>query len=388
MRAALKRPLSTLSSLPLSPALRTLLSEKAAAQKSWPTREPVLGAHQVVYAPPAAPAAASSWDPLVSRRVGVLALKAGMTADWDKWGVRHALTVLRLEDALVTGAAQPEARGYLALQVGAGRLPPRLVSRPLAGHFAAAGVPPRRVLAEFRVTPDAMLPVGTPLLARHFVPGQMVQVSSVSQGKGFQGAMKRWGFRGGSASHGNSLSHRVLGATGCRQDPGRVFKGKKMPGRMGGNTITMDLQVYKIDVKNNLVYLKGAVAGKPGTYVTLKDSHKTPHKSPPPFPTYVLTEGDKADLAKWSAGAYLAPLEELELRLKGALPKGALLGMCGGRAFFVLTRPPAPPPPLTRTPTLPAQRSEYEREPPFEIVMPPPEKSPFAVPEDEEGEDA
>ncbi len=326
MRSALKRAFSSISpsSLPVTASLKALLAEKAASQKAWPVKEPVLGGHQVVYAAPA-PDPASAWSPKTSRRVGVIALKAGMTADWDKWGVRHALTVLRLEDVVVTGVATAASRGYTSLQVGAGHLPPRLVSRPLAGHFASVGVPPRRVLAEFRVTPDALLPVGTPLLARHFVPGQMVSVSSVSQGKGFQGAMKRWGFGGGSASHGNSLSHRVLGATGCRQDPGRVFKGKKMPGRMGGDTITMDLQVYKLDVKNNLIYLRGAVAGKPGTYVRVKDSQKTPHavEAPPPFPTYSLTEGDRAQLAKWAANVYLSPLDELELQLKGALPKGA-----------------------------------------------------------------
>jgi large subunit ribosomal protein L3 len=390
------RPFSTVSSLPVSASLRALLSEQAAATKVWPTKTPVLGAHQVVYAPPppaaaAAPAGGAAWNPLTSRRVGVLALKAGMTADWDKWGVRHALTVLRLEDVIVTGVVARSARGYTALQVGAGHLPPRLVSRPLAGHFASVGAPPRRVLAEFRVSPDAVLPVGTPLLARHFVPGQMVTVSSVSQGKGFQGGMKRWGFRGGSASHGNSLSHRVLGATGCRQDPGRVFKGKKMPGQMGGDTITMDLQVYKLDVKNNLIYVRGAVAGKPGTYVKVKDSIKSPHRAdaPPPFPSYALTDEDRARLAKWAANAYLSPLDELELQLKGALPKGARAGQAAPPLSLPL--PPCSPPPHTHPhthpPHPPAPIAEYEREPPFEIVMPPPAISPFAIQENEEGEE-
>jgi large subunit ribosomal protein L3 len=218
----------------------------------------------------------------------------------------------------------PHAGGaYCALQVGSGLLSPARLPRALAGHFAALGVAPRRALAEFRVTPDALLPLGTPLTCRHLVPGQMVRVTSTTQGKGFQGGMKRHGFAGQGASHGNSVSHRVLGATGCRQDPGKVIKGKKMPGQMGGDTITMDLQVYKLDVKSNLVYLRGGVPGKPGTLVRLCDSIKTPHSAPPPFPTHTPSQEDLAQLAMWSAGAYLSPLEELELELAGKLPKGA-----------------------------------------------------------------
>lgn len=290
-------------------------------QTKWPIREPLVGRHQVIYSPPSPPPP-SAWTPS-SVRVGLLALKAGMCCDWDKWGVRHALTVLRVEDAIVTGVVRAEDMGYTALQVGVGLPSPSRVPRSLAGHFASLGVAPRRTLAEFRVTPDSLLPLGTPLICRHFVPGQMVKVTSTSQGKGFQGAMKRHGFAGQGASHGNSVSHRVLGATGCRQDPGKVIKGKKMPGRMGGDTVTIDLQVYKLDIKQNLVYLKGAVPGKPGTTVRLCDSIKSPLRAPPPFPTYSLTKEDLAQLAMWSAGAYLSPLEELELSLSGGLGKGA-----------------------------------------------------------------
>ena len=357
------RPLSSLSSLSAPPAAsasagpallaltfpphaprslaRAVLAPAPGAPKPQAITEPVIGRHQAIYAPPPPPkagSAAAAWTP-ASRRVGLLALKAGMTADWDKWGVRHALTVLRVEDAIVTGRV---TEGYTALQVGSGLPAPSRVPRTLAGHFAALGVAPRRTLAEFRVSPNALLPLGTPLTCRHFVPGQMVRVTSTSQGKGFQGAMKRHGFAGQGASHGNSVSHRVLGATGCRQDPGKVIKGKKMPGRMGGDTITMDLQVYKLDIKSNLVYLKGAVPGKPGTSVRLVDSTKSPLKTPPPFPTYAPSKEDAEQLALWSAGAYLAPLEELELSLTGALPKGAWRGLT--TLLFFLSSAHAPPP--------------------------------------------
>jgi large subunit ribosomal protein L3 len=161
----------------------------------------------------------------------------------------------------VTGVVEAAERGYTAVQVGAALPKLRNVNRARAGHFASVGVAPRRHLAEFRVTPEAVCAVGTPLLARHFVPGQMVKVTGTSQGKGFQGAMKRHGFAGQGASHGNSVSHRAIGATGCRQDPGKVIKGKKMPGHMGEKTISIDVQVFKIDIKSNLIYIKGAVPG-------------------------------------------------------------------------------------------------------------------------------
>lgn len=309
--------------LPLSPLLYS------SAPKAYKMTEPLQGRHQVVYSPPP-PSTPTTWAP-TSQRVGVVALKAGMTADWDKWGVRHPLTVLRVEDVIVTGHATVDKRGYTALQLGAGVPSPLRVPRSMAGYFATQAVAPRRELSEFRVTPDAMLPLGTPILARHFVPGQMVKVTSVSQGKGFQGAMKRHGFAGQGASHGNSVSHRVLGATGCRQDPGKVIKGKKMPGHMGEKTISMDLQVFKVDIKANLLYLKGAVPGKPGTSIRVVDSIKSPHKAPPPFPTYTLSPEDLHQLEKWAAGAYLTPMEELELKLKGAIPKGE----CGKGPSFL-----------------------------------------------------
>ena len=306
-----------------------------------------------------------------------------MTADWDKWGVRHPLTVLRVEDVIVTGHVVREKRGYTALQVGAGNPSPLRVPRALAGHFASVPVAPRRELAEFRVSPDAMLPIGTPILARHFEPGQMVKVTSVSQGKGFQGAMKRHGFAGQGASHGNSVSHRVLGSTGCRQDPGKVIKGKKMPGHMGEKTITVDLQVYKLDIKANLIYLRGCVPGKPGTTVRLVDSIRSPPKAPP-FPTYSMTPEDIKQLEKWATGAYLTPLEEFELRLKGTLPNGACAYPPFFNTCFLFTNKLHT---HTHTQIHFSSMTDYETEAPFEILMPPPDISPFAIKEDDEPEE-
>jgi large subunit ribosomal protein L3 len=198
-------------------------------------------------------------------------MKAGMTADWDIWGVRRAMTVLKLEDVIVTAIITEEERGYDAIQVGAGIPRPKELDTALMGHFEKLGVAPRTHLAEFRVTADSFLPVGTPLLAQHFMPGQHITVTGTSQGKGFQGAMKRHGFKGQGASHGNSVSHRVLGSTGNRQDPGKVIKGKKMPGQMGGVTVTLDgLRIHKVDVKHNLIYVEGALPGKPGKSKALK----------------------------------------------------------------------------------------------------------------------
>lgn len=250
----------------------------------------------------------------------------------------------------MTGQVLEAERGYTALQVGAGTPKLSTLDRARAALFASRGLAPRRVITEFRVTPDALLPVGTPLVSQHFVPGQMVKVSGVTQGKGFQGAMKRHGFAGQGASHGNSLSHRAIGATGCRHDPGRVIRGKKMPGQMGGDWVSIDVKVYKVDVKANLLYVKGALPGKPGSHLRVCDSLKSPHRAPPPFPTYALTDTDRAALARWAAGAYLSPQDELHLFLKGALPP------------------------------------DYEREPPFELVCAPPEINPFAVPEHGEGD--
>ncbi len=261
---------------------------------------------------------------------------------------------MQLDDVIVTGVMTEEKHGYTALQVGCHVPKAQRVRHAVARQFQAAGVAPRAHLGEFRVTPDALLPVGTVISCRHFVPGQRVKVTGVTQGKGFQGGMKRHGFAGQGASHGNSVSHRVLGATGCRQDPGKVIKGKKMPGHMGVDVVTADgLRVYKVDVSRNLLFLEGSTPGRAGGLLRIADSAKHPFTpaAPPPFPTYTLTEADRAALAAWGeAGAYLGPAEEAYLAAAGLLPPG------------------------------------YAREPPREFIVAPPEVDPFAIPENDEPE--
>lgn len=254
----------------------------------------------------------------------------------------------------MTGIRTVEEHGYSALQLGS-LIPKALkLNKATIGHFASIGIAPRTHLTEFRITPDAVVPVGTILNCRHFVPGQFVAVTGTNQGKGFQGAMKRHGFSGQGASHGNSVSHRVLGATGCRQDPGKVIKGKKMPGHMGTETVTIEVaKVYKIDIKHNLVYIEGAAPGKPGTLLRIRDSLRKPFtdKAPPPFPTYKPTQNDVDQLVKWSLNTYLTPTEEAYLAQQGLLP------------------------------------NNYEREPPYELIAPPPMIDPFAIPENDEPEE-
>eukprot|EP00601_Ochromonadales_sp_CCMP2298_P034030 CAMPEP_0173355134 /NCGR_PEP_ID=MMETSP1144-20121109/17584_1 /TAXON_ID=483371 /ORGANISM="non described non described, Strain CCMP2298" /LENGTH=292 /DNA_ID=CAMNT_0014303785 /DNA_START=279 /DNA_END=1154 /DNA_ORIENTATION=+ len=234
------------------------------------------------------------------RRTGALAMKVGMIPVWDTWGTRHATTVLQLDNCEVVQVKTEETDGYTALQLGVGVAKPSRVKRSTAGHVGKAGVEPKRKLGEFRVSADALLPAGTLINALHFVPGQLVDVCGTSKGKGFQGVMKLWNFKGGKATHGNSLSHRVMGSTGNCQDPGRVFKGKKMPGRMGGDRITVqNLFVLKVDPQRQLLYVKGAVPGTNGNYVRIVDSVKGPfYPSPPPFPTFLAAEMAEAVAGK------------------------------------------------------------------------------------------
>jgi large subunit ribosomal protein L3 len=185
------------------------------------------------------------------------------------------VTVLRLENCQVVGQRTAEKNGYTAVQLGAGRPKVKRLSRAQRGHFAVANVEPKRKVAEFRVSPENMIDVGAEITADHFVEGQFVDVSGTSIGKGFAGGMKRHGFGGLRASHGVSINHRSLGSTGQCQDPGKVFKGKKMAGHMGDVSVTtQNLRVVKTDVERGLIMIRGAVPGAKGGWVLLRDAVK------------------------------------------------------------------------------------------------------------------
>jgi large subunit ribosomal protein L3 len=213
-------------------------------------------------------------------RAGLLTQKVGMTRVFNAEGEHVPVTVLKLEHVQVTGQRTKEKNGYTAVQLGYGKAKPKNVAKPMKEHFAKASIEPKRKLCEFRVSEAALLEVGLELKASHFKAGQFVDVTSTSLGKGFAGPMKRWNFRGLRATHGVSIRHRSHGSTGNRQDPGRVFKGKKMAGHMGDRRVTtLNLEVVAIDEDQGLLFIKGAVPGGEGTYVRVRDAIKNPrHK--------------------------------------------------------------------------------------------------------------
>ncbi|KAJ7046905.1 translation protein [Mycena alexandri] len=227
--------------------------------------------------PSKTPAAPPKWTPN-SIRTGVIARKRGMTSLWTDQGARIPVTVLQLENCQVTANIKTIRRNhteYHAVQVGASDRPAKTESNQMLGHFNKARVPPKRIVREFAITPDAHIPVGTTLSAVHFVPGQFVDVVANGIGKGFAGGMKRWGFHGLAASHGVSVSHRSSGSTGQHQDPGRVFPGKKMAGRLGGKRITtQNLAVVRVDTTLDLVFVRGAVPGFDDAHVLISDAKK------------------------------------------------------------------------------------------------------------------
>jgi large subunit ribosomal protein L3 len=214
----------------------------------------------------------------------LIAKKLGMTRLFDETGGHTPVTVLSLEGCQVTAQRTKDKDGYVALQLGAGAKKAKNTTKAERGHFAKALVEPKRRVAEFRVSEDNLLPVGAELTADHFVAGQSVDVTGVSIGKGFQGGIKRWNFGGMRATHGVSVSHRALGSTGQRQDPGRTFRGKKMAGHMGQEAVTtLNLTVFRVDPERGLIILRGAVPGAEGGYVKVRDAAK--RALPPDLPT-------------------------------------------------------------------------------------------------------
>ncbi len=244
-------------------------------------------------------------------RSGVIAQKVGMTRVFTEAGEHVPVTVLRLGQCQVVAHRTKDKNGYVALQLGSGTRKPKNLTRADRGHFAVAKVEPKRKLAEFRVSEDALIPVGAEITADHFVVGQFVDVTGVSTGKGYAGGMKRWNFGGLRASHGVSISHRSIGSTGGRQDPGKTFKNKKMPGHLGVERVTtLNLRVVQTDVARGLILVEGAVPGVKGGWITVRDAVKKalPKEAPKPGKFRVAeSAGEAAPAAEASAAASEAP---------------------------------------------------------------------------------
>jgi len=231
-------------------------------------------------------------------RTGVIAKKVGMTRLFQEDGRHVPVTVLALEDNQVVSVRTTDVDGYVAVQLGAGEAKQKNVNKPQREHFAKAQVPLKQRVAEFRVADDAVLEVGSTIAASHFVPGQLVDVAGHTQGKGFQGAMKRWGFGGLRATHGVSLSHRSHGSTGQRQDPGKVFKNKKMAGHMGDRQRTQqNLEIVRVDDERGLIFVKGSVPGSKNAWLTVKDSVKVARHAEAPYPAGLKQAANTNDSA-------------------------------------------------------------------------------------------
>lgn len=218
-------------------------------------------------------------------RTGIIAKKLGMTRLFKDDGTHVPVTVLHMDDVRVVAAKTVESDGYSAVQLGIGHAKTKNVSKPMRGHFAKAKVEPAPKLVEFRVADDAVLEAGQVLSPAHFSAGQKVDVAGISKGKGFAGGMKRWNFSGLEASHGVSVSHRSLGSTGNRQDPGKTFKNKKMAGHLGVERITtMNLEIAAIDEERGLIMVRGPVPGGKNGYVLVRDAVKKPRPADVAYP--------------------------------------------------------------------------------------------------------
>ncbi|SEN22125.1 LSU ribosomal protein L3P [Pseudorhodobacter antarcticus] len=245
-------------------------------------------------------------------RSGVIAKKLGMTRLFLEDGKQIPVTVLQLDNLQVVAQRTADRDGYTAVQLGAGLAKAKRTTAAMRGHFAKANVEPKRKIAEFRVTADCMIDVGEEITADHYFEGQFVDIAGTSIGKGFQGAMKRHNFRGLRASHGVSVSHRSHGSTGQCQDPGKVFKGKKMAGHMGSTRITtQNLQVVKTDSERGIIMVRGAVPGSKGGWVTMKDAVKKAVPDNVIMPAALRSAGEAAKKAAEAAAAAAAEEEAI-----------------------------------------------------------------------------
>ncbi len=252
-------------------------------------------------------------------RTGLIAQKLGMSRVFKETGAHVPVTVLKVDNCQVVANRTDESNGYTAVQLGIGTAKVKNVSKPQRGHFSKAKVEPKQKLAEFRVSADALIDVGTQLSVEHFVPGQYVDATGVSIGKGFAGGMKRHGFSGLRASHGVSVSHRSHGSTGQCQDPGKVFKGKKMAGHLGDRQVTaQNLEVVETDAERGLILVKGAIPGSKGGYILLKDAVKMPLPDGVPFPAGVVS----APVAEAPVEAAAENTDEASEPAEGSEPKG------------------------------------------------------------------
>jgi large subunit ribosomal protein L3 len=224
-------------------------------------------------------------------RTGLIAQKLGMSRIFTDAGDHIPVTVLRIDNCQVVAHRTQERDGYTALQLGVGTAKVKNVSKPMRGHFAAAKVEPKAHMAEFRVTEDALVDVGAEITAAHFIAGQYVDVVGTSIGKGYAGGMKRWNFGGLRATHGVSISHRSLGSTGQRQDPGKTFKNKKMAGHLGAERVTtLNLEVVATDVERGVLMVKGAEPGSAGGWVLVRDAVKRKAPKDLPFPAALRSD--------------------------------------------------------------------------------------------------
>ncbi|WP_421792074.1 50S ribosomal protein L3 [Hyphobacterium sp.] len=249
-------------------------------------------------------------------RTGLIAKKVGMTRVFAEDGAHIPVTVLQLENCQVVAQRTSDRDGYTAVQLGAGAAKAKRTSKAMRGHFAKAQVEPKRRLTEFRVSEDNLIEPGSELTAEHFVPGQKVDVAGTSIGKGFAGAMKRWNFGGLRATHGVSISHRSHGSTGQCQDPGKVFKGKKMAGHLGNERVTIqNLDIVRVDANDGYILVRGAVPGSAGSWVEIRDAVKGHGDAELPMPGAIREEEEPVALTDAEPAT-----PEADMDAEGGLP--------------------------------------------------------------------